>query len=772
MKDAGGCDDHGEMIRLWPRPGIIEISRGRTFLVCEQDGSIKKERSLEGLYIFETRVLCRYGWRMNGKAPEFSCGSNITQSSWMGYYIQAPANCRETPTGECDALQETLEMRVTRSVGEGLHEEVFLTNHTQISTKVEVELEFEHEFVSREEADTGRRQRGRMDSHWTQSEPNVWELMTEYFAEHHYSHQGNEGVAGLHRGTKLRIEGASSPPKYEQNRISFEAHLPPRGEWHVCLNWLAYVEGRPLPLSTGCAGAHGSDWDQRHVRFLNSLTRMGVGAPDADDLSATVERLLHRSRQDLADLRLFDLDSPGAVAIAAGIPSYDAIFGRDMLASAWQASILGPELLRGSLDVLANMQASEENDWRDAQPGRIAHEVHTDPLSVLNFRPKSIYFGSVSSCLLFPIAVSELWYWTGDLDLIRKYKDTAIRALNWADRYSRDATGFYRYETRSEQGMKNQGWKDSGDAIVYPDGSQVAAPIGTCEMQGFAYAAKLYFSEILWWLGDHDLARQFYQDAEDLKARFNEQFWLEDEGYFGMAIGRNRDLVRSIGSDPGHCLLSGIVDKSRVKRVASRMLQDDLFSGWGIRTLSSRHCAYNPFSYHRGSVWPVENAAFVLAFSRYGLHGEMHQLAKAIFEAADLFEYDRLPELFGGHARAASTPFPGLYTRANSPQAWSASAPFAILRGLLGIFPYAPAHTLFLDPRLPRWLPEFTVRGLRVGKGSVSLKFSRNADGETEYKILDLKEPLHIIRQPSPWSLTSGWAERVKDTVTSLILHR
>jgi glycogen debranching enzyme len=419
--------------------------------------------------------------------------------------------------------------------------------------------------------------------------------------------------------------------------------------------------------------------------------------------------------------------------------------------------------------VLADRQASERNDWRDAEPGRMPHEIHTDPLSVLNFRPKNLYFGEVSASFLFPIGVSELWHWTGDLELVRSFKDTAIRALNSVDTYNLDSTGFYRYKTRSEQGVKNQGWKDSSDAIVYPDGSQVEAPIGTCEMQAFAYVAKLHFSEVLWWLGERDLARKYYREANDLRSHFNEHFWMEDEGFFGMGIDSSGVLIRTVASDPGHCLLSGIVDESRIKRVAARMLREDLFSGWGIRTLSANHPAYNPFSYHRGSVWPVENAAFVLAFSRYGLRGEMHRLAKALFEAADLFEYDRLPEVFGGHQRTPDAPFPGLYTRACWPQAWSASAPLSILQALAGIYPYAPANILFIDPQLPEWLPEIAIERMRIGKACVSIRFFRNAKGETQYKILDLQGSLHVIHQPSPWSITVGWAERVHDAVMSLI---
>jgi glycogen debranching enzyme len=202
------------------------------------------------------------------------------------------------------------------------------------------------------------------------------------------------------------------------------------------------------------------------------------------------------------------------------------------------------------------------------------------------------------------------------------------------------------------------------------------------------------------------------------------------------------------------------------------MMQPDMFSGWGIRTLSSSHPAYNPFAYHRGTVWPVENGAFVLAMARYGLKGEMWRLSRALFETATLFDYDRLPEVFGGHARDEKHPFPCLYEEADSPQAWSASVPFTILQAILGIYPYAPLQALFLDPHLPEWLPQITVEDMRVGKAVVSLKFSRDSSGQTSYQVVDLTGPLYIVRQPSPWSLTAGWAERARDAISSLLPHR
>ncbi|MGC1870377.1 MAG: glycogen debranching N-terminal domain-containing protein [Acidobacteriaceae bacterium] len=646
-------EDHnpgkGSLIQIRPRVTTTHLSRGRTAFVSKHNGEVEQDRAKQGLYIYNTRVLSKYCWRMNSKTPKFSCASNIGQSTWIGYYIRAPVNCKETPPEECNPLRETLELRLKRSVGEGMHEDVHVTNHTQIATDVKLELQFAHQFVSRDEAQKERKQHGDLDLKWENPAADVWEQMANYRVQHPYSHQGNEGVAHMERGIRLRIENATTPPECADRQIVFQFQLQPHGEWHACISWLAYVDGQPLPLAAQCSRVDSSDWDQRRAGFFNSATSISV--PHANDLTSTVNRVLDRARLDLGDLRLYDLDTPDGIAVAAGVPTYMEVFGRDMQAASWQSILLSPSLLRGSLNILTKMNATEENDWRDEQPGRIPHEIHTDPLSVLNFRPKSLYFGSASSSYLIPISVSELWHWTGDLDLVRSYVDSAMATIKWADTYSLDATGFYRYQTRSEQGVKNQGWKDSADAIVYPDGSQVPAPIGLCEMQAFMYAAKLQFSEVLWRLGQVDAARKLYREAEDLKARFNEKFWMDDVGYFALGIDANGELIRSIASDPGHCLLAGIVSDDHAKRVANRMMREDLFSGWGIRTLSSEHPAFNPFSYHRGSVWPVTTAGFLLAFSRYGLHGEMHRLARAFFEAASLFEHDRLPEVFGGHQR-------------------------------------------------------------------------------------------------------------------------
>jgi glycogen debranching enzyme len=759
----------GSRIRLRPRHDAIHISRGRTVLAMSHEGTISPDTQRQGLYVYQTRVLSRYRWTVNGKEPQLSVQSPVEQHSWMAYCYTAPPNCKETPAHECDPLQQAIGIRISRVVGEGMHEDIELTNYTQVTTSITLALHAEADFVARAEAEQGRKQFGKLKTRWEQLEEDGWRWSFEYRCERHYDHQGNQGVARIHRGITLHLR-ADSEPWHSGKTISFKVALKPHQSWKACLIWQPLIDGNPLPVERHCWALTHSDyeWSRKTQTFLREAASFRT--PAGENLTPLVQRVLERSRLDLASLRMFDLDQgEHNWKLAAGVPTYMALFGRDMLAAAWQASLLSPDMSWGALTLLAKTQARKTNDWRDEQPGRILHESHTDPLSVLNFKPQGLYYGTANAGFLYAIVISELWHWTGDKQRLRPYIKVALDALAWADKYLRDDSGFYKYRTRSEQGIKNQGWKDSSDAIVYPDGGQVEDPTGTCELQAFAYTAKLHFSELLWWYGEVEQARRLYRQAEELKKRFAERFWLEDEGYVAMAIDKNNRLVKSISSDAGHCLLSGILEEDAAARIVHRMMQPDLFSGWGIRTLSSEHPAYNPFAYHRGTVWPVENGALVLGMARYGQHGEMWRLSRSLFEAASLFDYDRLPELFGGDPRDETHPFPCLYERADSPQAWSASVPFIVMQALLGIYPYAPLKVLFLDPHLPTWLPGVTLEDLSVGEARVSLRFFRNENGRTDYDIERIEGDLHILRQPSPWSLTANWGERVKDAVSSLL---
>jgi glycogen debranching enzyme len=734
-------------------------------MATSPDGFVFKHKE-HGLWIYQTRMLSRYRWLLNGQPPLMVSNSNIEQHSWLGYYIVAPG---KDGRSESEAAQNSIELRLSRQVGPGLHEDVDVSNFTQNAASISIELEIESDFADPKEAGGKRQQQGKLKTSWRSLPENRAALSFDYRAQHRYNHQGERGVARLHRGITLQIGNAGTKPEYRRGKICFQFRLQPHESWQACLKWSPEIEGKRMPVMSGCRFSDGGPEEKARLSFMESST--SFAAVENGSLSSVVVGALQQSKRDLAALRVYDVEcGERAWTLAGGLPMYVAVFGRDALASSWEALLLGPEMCTGSLRELARWQATEVNDWRDEEPGKIVHELHTNPLSVLNFDPHGEYYGGVTSAIYYGTALSGLWHWTGDKELVRPLVDTALKGLEWADKYGDiNGDGFCEYLTRSVKGEKNQGWKDSGDAIVYEDGSQVSDPLGTCEMQAFIYASKLHLSEVLWWLDDIDLAKKLFHQADELKKRFNDAFWMEDESYLAMGRDGQGRQIRSIASDPGHCLASGIVDARRAEHVARRLMAEDMFSGWGVRTLSARHPAFNPYAYHRGTVWPVENAVFVLAFARYGLHRLMHALARSQFLLASLFDYYRLPEVVAGHQLDQQHPFPAIYPRANWPQAWSASAVFTILQAMLGIYPYAPLHSLLIDPHLPEWLPEITLRNLRVGRAQTDIRFYRKSDGASDYEVLEKRGHLHVVRQASPWSLTAGWGERIRDAIESLL---
>ena len=766
-------DDH--LVRLRPRSDMRFVSQGRTVLVTDVDG-FHDGGPERGLFVHQTRMLSRHRYLVDRTPPRPVALSNVSQHSWLGYYACLPPGHEPGPPDEGSGhvphlTEETLELRLSRYVGGGLHEDVDLVNWSLTPTAFSLHLLLDADFADLEETRGERRQRGRLEHAWREVDGG-WELRFDYTAEHRSKNNGSE-MRRIHRALRAIVRPASLAPSYRRSRISFRVSLAPHATWHACLDFVPEVEETRLEPFYRCRsfGPTENAYDRSRHAFLTESTRFVTA--ESDTLAPLVIGAVEQAKRDLAGLRLHDLDEDErAWTMAAGVPIYVALFGRDTLTAAWQAAVLGSEMMKGTLQVLARFQGRSRDDWRDEQPGRMLHEAHTGPLSALDYTPRRRYYGSITTSGFYPVILTELWHWTGDKELIRSLIGPALQALHWLDRDSdSDRDGFYEYQTRSGQGVANQGWKDSGDAIVYEDGSQVKAPIATCEEQAFVYVAKLHLSEVLWWLGDTGEAKRLYQEAQELKRRFNDAFWMEDEGFFAMGLDSDRRQIRSVGSNPGHCLAAGIVDKDRARDTVARLMAPDLFSGWGVRTLSAHHPAYNPYSYHRGSVWPAEHGSFALGFLRYGLHDELERLCRANFEAARLFDFYRLPELFSGHPRDADHPFPALYVATNSPQAWSASTVLCLLQALLGLYPYAPLRALLLDPHLPAWLPEITLRNLRVGAATIDIRFYRR-NGGSDYEILAKRGSLHVLRQPSPWSLTATFAERVKDILSSLLPGR
>jgi glycogen debranching enzyme len=756
---------------LNPPGNSAYISQGRTVLITAPDGFFQAGGTY-GLFVYQTRLLSHYRYRINSLQPQAAGVANVSQHSSLGYYFAPTPGSGQARSQGKESSEHAVELRLSRFAGEGFHEDATLTNYTGQAVDFHLHIELDADFADLEETREGRQQKGRLIRTWGQVEPGAWEIGFDYRAEHAFNHQGEYGTARIHRGLIVRIENASSRPTYVNKVLHFRVKLVPQESWHVCLSFIPVFEGERLPLRYRCRAFFGqgnNDYDRKRERFLDRASRFET--PGSQTLAADIAATLEQAKHDLAALRLYDLDqADNAWTVAAGLPIYVGLFGRDTLMTGWQAGPLSADLLRGVLPVLPRYQGREVNDWRDEQPGRLPHQVQAAPLSALNYNPLGRYYGTMSASAFYPEILYALWLWTADRGLIQAYLDPALRALHWLDTGGDiDGDGFYEWQTRSKKGLKNQGWKDSGESFIYEDGSIVPDPIASADVQACVYIAKKHLAQVLRWLDRGDEARTLLAQAEELKKRFNDAFWMDDGEYLCLGLDPDKRQIRSISSDAGACLAADILDVSRVRRAADRLMEEDMFSGWGVRTLSAQHRAYNPFSYQRGSVWPVENGIVALAFLRFGLFEHLHRLTRGMFEAAQLFGYHRLPEVFAGHARDEEHPFPGLYPEANWPQAWSCSAVFTFAQSLLGLFPYAPLDTLVVDPHLPDWLPEITVRNLHIGAGVSSIRFFREHDGDSNYEVLDSKGSLHVVRQPSPWSLMAGLGERIEDALLSVL---
>ncbi len=433
-------------------------------------------------------------------------------------------------------------------------------------------------------------------------------------------------------------------------------------------------------------------------------------------------------KRTVSDLRLLVNDGPGPDEryISAGVPWFATLFGRDSLISAMQALAFRPQIAVEILDVLAAYQATEDDAFRDAEPGKILHELRTGEMAHSGELPHTPYYGSVDSTPLWLILFGATFDWTGDRGLVDRLWPNAIAALDWIDTYGdRDGDGFIEYERRSERGLLNQGWKDSSDAIRDRTGREAVPPIALAEVQGYVFDAKRRMAGLARVRGETDLATRLETEAQELAERFEAAFWMEDRRFYAMALDRDKRQADAIASNVGHCLWSGIVKPERARDVVEHLLQPSMFSGWGIRTFAADQPGYNPIGYHTGTVWPHDTSIIAAGFKRYGFDDASNRLVGQMMEAAQGFQDYRLPELFCGFDRTdAHTPVP--YPVACSPQAWAAGSSFLFLETMLGLRAHADRGELeLLHPHLPDWLGKVTLTDLRVGDASVDLLFHR-----------------------------------------------
>jgi glycogen debranching enzyme len=697
-------------------PPLVTINHGNTFLVAELDGSIT-DATDQGLFSSDTRYISRYQLYVDGYRWTLLNSGAISYCASRAYLTNPLVETRRGSIAE-----GVLGLSVGRSAGEGIHEDIDIRNYGQERASFNLELLIRSDFADIFEVKEKKFVRkGHIETVWS---PERQELANCY------SHED------FHRSLLVRIKRCPTKAGYGNGRINFAVVLEPGESWHSCWFFHVVEGGRPRSVPRSCISDNAKSSATRDLdRWKEATTQITTSNED-------FYRLYRQSVEDMAALRLKEGDKQ-EVLIAAGVPWFVTIFGRDSLIVSLQNMMVYPEFARGTLEILAKLQATETDDYRDAEPGKIPHELRSGELAHFKLIPHTPYYGTADATILYLITLHEAWKWLGDDLLFPHYKDVAMKCLKWIDRYGdRDGDGFQEYQTRSKQGYENMGWKDAGDSVMYPDGSPVKGPKALCELQGYVYDAKLRVAEGAEHLGDGELADRLRSEAAQLQERFEAQFWCEEIGYYAYALDGDKKPVKTVASNAGHLLWSGIVRPERAARVVQKLLEPDMWSGWGIRTLSEQNPAFNPFSYQNGSVWPHDNGIIAMGFRRYGFAEEAARIARDISEAASYFMYYRLPELYAGMKRELGS-FPVQYLGANVPQAWAAGSVFHLLRAMLGLEADAQKKTLTIAPALPDWLRDITLRKLRVGKATVDIRFWR--EGEVSWhEVLGVEGELNV----------------------------
>lgn len=650
-----------------------------TVMVTDPHGWIGEGRT--GLFVQDTRCLSLYRLTLGGQPPRFLGADQPSATTLLLTYTNPRLGTPARPIPENSLL-----LTVHREIAEELREEIRIVNHSGHPRALTLVLTLDSDFADIFEV----RGLERIPPRLAQVR---WEPETATLHLHYRK-------GPFERRVCYRIQECPTRPIHGLGTLLFRLDLTPGAVWR-CTTALTVATERPAP----------------RVAFSPPGVASGTRL---ETLVQPVAACYRQAVADLVSLRL--IEGPEGWIPSAGIPWYATLFGRDALITAYQCLTLDPRIAWAVLTHLAALQGRRVDDWTDEEPGRIPHELRRGELATLGRIPhRPLYYGTVDAPFLYVILLHEAYRFTGDRALLERFYPTAAACLAWARQYGdRDGDGLVEYQTRSPRGYRHQGWKDSGDAVVYPDGRPVDPPIALCEVQGYYYDALRRLAQIADWLGRPAEAHDYRQRARALAEHVNEHFWLPDEETYAFGLDAQKRPIASVVSNAGHLLWSGIVPPARAARLARRLLAPDLFSGWGLRTLSCQHPAYSPVSYHRGSVWPHENALIALGLKRYGYWREALRIVEGIFDAAWRYERFSLPELFAGVAREPGA-IPVPYVEANRPQAWAAGSILLLLRVILGLEPDPARQTLVVAPTLPAWLPAFTLEGLALFGRTVRL---------------------------------------------------
>ena len=699
----------GEPSTFGGAAGSVTLVEGAAFCISGRTGDIQVGVP-HGLFFRDTRVLSCWKLLVDGEPPEAL--ATISREPFATTFVG-----RARPVqGRADS---TLLVLRHRYVGGGMREDLVLRNFGDEPASCSLELEAQADFADLFEVKESRvRLHGR-----------------------HRIVAGDDGLRfdrrwlGDLRGVRVHADGWLAR---DSGVLSVKVTVPARGEFISCVQVHPSVDGVESPPH------YPSDQLVELAEPARRLREWRHTNPIVHTEHEGFSQLVRRAAEDLGALRIVDPEHRDRIAVAAGAPWFMTVFGRDSLLTAWMALPLDQSLAVGTLRTLAQYQGRVVDLRSDEEPGRILHEMRDGMDSTRALGGGSVYYGSIDSTPLFVMLLGEMYRWgvpPSDLDELLPAAD---RAIAWIEQYGdRDGDGFIEYLRGSDQGLVNQGWKDSFDGITFADGRIAEPPLALAEVQGYAYAAYLARAEIAQRMGDLALAQRCGARASALRTAFNEAFWLPDRGYFALALDRDKRPVDSLASNIGHCLWTGIVDEDKAALVAQRLLEPEMFTGWGVRTLASSMAAYNPMSYHNGSVWPHDNAIIAAGLMRYGHVAQAQVVARGLIDAGAAFA-GRLPELFCGFDRSDfDAPIP--YPTSCSPQAWAAASPLLLLRSMLRLDPDVPDGRVWLAPMLASELADLRLDNVPLAGSRISMSVSNH-----EVAVTGMPPGLEVVRKPRP----------------------
>ena len=685
------------------------IKNNELFLVTLPDGSIPSGyQGALGLYYRDTRFLSCLEFFINREKP-ILLSSGVRYSHFYQGDLTNPEV--ELVSGEILPIQ-TIHFRNLRLIDKALHQRFRVVNFNLYPVSFELSFKVGADYLDIFEIRGAKR-------------PRRGELLQPVKKEGGVVFR-YRGLDGFTRSTNVSWYPGPEEVRSEGNDLVFSyfLELQAKAALYFYLNitveigkdTIVTVPDKPKDFSREFVKT-ASRQEKAHRIWYESCTGFDSGRPHFDQVL----------NQALCDLRVLYTAYPKGHAIEAGVPWYATVFGRDALITGWQTLMVNPDICRETLRFLASYQGKEIDPAREEEPGKIIHELRRGEMANCKEILHTPYYGSIDATLWFVIVLGEFVTWTQDIEFLKEMQEPLVKALDWCTKYAdKDGDGYIEYKSSAPGGLQNQGWKDSWDGVPDPEGKPVEPPVALVEVQAYLYAAYRRASRMFSLFGEKETAKVYEGKARQLSANFRRDFFVKKGGYLGLALDGRKRLIPTMASNMGHALFTGILPPHTAKQLAAKLLSPEMFSRWGIRSLSRKERAYNPVSYHNGSVWPHENSIIAFGLRRYNLLKELERLSRAFFDAALQFPYCRVPEVFCGFGRR---PFsaPVRYPVSCEPQAWAAGSVFLLLQACLGL-KTTPEGLLIQKPILPVGLQELHVSNLRVHNSRINIDFVKRGD--------------------------------------------